>query len=71
MKLKAKFNNDEILLATILGAIEKIDLNSALKDKDLKFKENVYTIVEEFTYWLSDIVESSTVDFSHTVRDVD
>ena len=71
MKLKAKFNNDELLLATILGAIEKIDLNNAFKDKDLKFKENVYTVVQEFTYWLSDVVETSVVDYSHTVRDVD
>lgn len=71
MKLKSKFNNDELLLATILGAIEKIDLNNALKDKDLTFKENVYTVVQEFTYWLSDVVETSVVDYSHTVRDVD
>lgn len=71
MKLKAKFNNDEILLATILGAIDKINLENALENKDLNFKENVYTIIEDFCVRFGDIVNSSVVEFSHSVPDVD
>lgn len=71
MKLKAKFNNDEILLATILGAIDKINLDNALLNKDLNFKENVYTVIEDFCVRFGDIVNSSVVEFSHTVPDIE
>lgn len=65
--MKLKFNNDELLLATILGSIEKIDLDKALENKDLKFKENVYTVLEDFTIRLSEVVESSVIDMSHNI----
>lgn len=65
--MKLNFNNDELLLATILGSIEKIDLDKALENKDLKFKENVYTVLEDFTTRLSDAVESSVIDMSHNI----
>lgn len=65
--MKLKFNNDELLLATILGSIEKIDLDKALENKDLKFKENVYTVLEDFTTRLSEAVESSVIDMSHNI----
>lgn len=65
--MKLKFNNDELLLAAILGSIEKIDLNKALENKDLKFKENVYTVLEHFTTRLSEAVESSVIDMSHNI----
>lgn len=65
--MKLKFNNDELLLATILGSIEKIDLDKALENKDLKFKENVYTVLEDFTIRFSEAVESSVIDMSHNI----
>lgn len=65
--MKLKFNNDELLLATILGSIEKIDLDKALENKDLKFKENVYTVLEDFTIRLSEAVELSVIDMSHNI----
>lgn len=71
MKLKAKFNNDEILLATILGAMDKINLENSLENKDLNFKENVYTIIEDFCVRFGDMVNSSVVAFCHSVPDIE
>ncbi|MBQ8624152.1 MAG: hypothetical protein IJ424_07280 [Oscillospiraceae bacterium] len=65
--MKIKFNNDELLLATILGAIDKINLDNALANKDLKFKENVYTVIEDFTTRLGEAVEASVIDMSHNI----
>lgn len=65
--MKLKFNNDDILLSTILGAIEKIDLEKALENKDLKFKESVYTVLDDFTTRFGETVEASVIDMSHNI----
>lgn len=68
---KLSFSNDEIYLATILGAMQKIDIYKAIENKDLGFKENVYAVLEDFCDRFGSCVNDSAVLFSHDVPDVE
>ncbi len=69
--MKIKFNNDEILLEIILDVMQKIDLDNALKGKDLSFKENTYVILEDFCYRFADKVEEAVVSFSNSIPSIE